>query len=156
MSHYSPLISNQAIFIGNFWKVLVASPEAFETVFRAEGKLPSRGYFEDNIMWLYKKLETPPPMFFSWVIAFYVEARAYFMLLTKAIKKSGNEPGPMQPSKWSLVGWTTLLSHSVQWLSSCLITGKLSRMSQEMCLTSGPTFISGLSKVAMCAERHVS
>ena len=45
--------------------VFVASPEAVETVFRAEGKYPSRGPFEDNMMWLFNKLEIPPPMFFS-------------------------------------------------------------------------------------------
>ena len=55
----------KTILVGNSWLVMVASPEAFETVFRAEGKYPSRGYFEDNMMWLFKKLETPPPMFFS-------------------------------------------------------------------------------------------
>ena len=56
--------------VGNSWSVIVASPEAFETVFRAEGKYPSRGYFEDNMMWLYKKLGAPPPMFFSYVMRY--------------------------------------------------------------------------------------
>ena len=45
--------------------VVTSSPQAAEFVFRAEGKYPSRGGFEDNMLWLYDKLKLPPTMFFS-------------------------------------------------------------------------------------------
>ena len=53
--------------LGDTWMVVTSSPEAAEFVFRAEGKYPSRGSFEDNMMWVYDKLKLPPTMFFSYV-----------------------------------------------------------------------------------------
>ena len=52
-------------YLGNTWMVVTSSPQAAEFVFRAEGKYPSRGGFEDNMLWLYDKLKLPPTMFFS-------------------------------------------------------------------------------------------
>ena len=37
-----------------------------EIVLRSEGKYPSRGSFEDNMNWIYKKFKSPVPMFFRY------------------------------------------------------------------------------------------
>ncbi len=41
------------------------SIEDAETMFRSEGDFPSRGTHEDNLMWIYKNIDLPPPMFLS-------------------------------------------------------------------------------------------
>ena len=45
--------------------VVVSGAEAVSTVMRAEGKYPSRGIHEDNVMWIYRKINKPYPMFFA-------------------------------------------------------------------------------------------
>jgi hypothetical protein len=47
--------------------VVVSGPEAASTLLRAEGKYPSRGYFEENMMWIYRNINKPYPMFFRYV-----------------------------------------------------------------------------------------
>ena len=49
---------------GKFWAVCTSSPVDAETVFRSEGKYPTRGAFEDNLAWVYKKMNTPTTMSF--------------------------------------------------------------------------------------------
>lgn len=53
---------------GNSWTVVVSGPEAAATLLHAEGKYPSRGYFEENMMWIYRNIKKPYPMFFRYVI----------------------------------------------------------------------------------------
>ena len=52
---------------GNKWIVVTSLPESAETIFRSEGKYPSRGHFEDNLKWIYRKLKSPMPMFFRYI-----------------------------------------------------------------------------------------
>ena len=42
--------------------MIVSGPEAAATLFRAEGKYPSRGHFEENMMWIYRNINKPYPM----------------------------------------------------------------------------------------------
>ena len=65
MSVYSIMII--IMCIGNSWSVVVSGPEAAVTLLRAEGKYPSRGYFEENMMWIYRNINKPYPMFFRYV-----------------------------------------------------------------------------------------
>ena len=44
--------------------VFTALPDGVEEAFRAEGKYPARG-MEEHITWIFKKLDSPPPMFVS-------------------------------------------------------------------------------------------
>jgi len=55
---YQPLVAES-------WFVITSSPNDAEVLFRSEGDLPSRGLHESNIMWIYRKINFPPPMFFS-------------------------------------------------------------------------------------------
>ena len=57
------------IYAGNSWCVIVSGPEAAATLLRAEGKYPSRGYFEENMMWIYRNINKPYPMFFRYMHA---------------------------------------------------------------------------------------
>ena len=57
--------------IGNSWTVVVSGPEAAATLLRAEGKCPSRGYFEENMMWIYRNINKPYPMFFRYVVVYF-------------------------------------------------------------------------------------
>ena len=61
------MYSNVYIHVGNSWTVVVSGPEAAATILRAEGKYPSRGYYEDNMMWIYKNIKKPYPMAFRYV-----------------------------------------------------------------------------------------
>ena len=45
--------------------VVASSPEDAEKIFRAEGKYPSRGSFENNVMWIYDSINSPPAMFLT-------------------------------------------------------------------------------------------
>jgi len=45
--------------------VSIQSPDELEKLLRAEGEYPSRGGHEDNIMWIYNKLNLPPPLVLS-------------------------------------------------------------------------------------------
>ena len=54
-------------YTGNSWSVVVSGPEAAATLLRAEGKYPSRGYHEENMMWIYKDINKPYPMFFRYM-----------------------------------------------------------------------------------------
>ena len=42
--------------------VSIRSPHEVEKLLRAEGEYPSRGSYEVNIMWIYDKLNLPPPL----------------------------------------------------------------------------------------------
>ncbi len=44
---------------------MVQTPDAVEAVFRAEGKYPSRGGIEPNMMYIYSGQNMPAPMFFA-------------------------------------------------------------------------------------------
>ena len=52
--------------VGNSWSVVVSGPEAAATLLRAEGKYPSRGYYVENMMWIYKNIKKPYPMAFRY------------------------------------------------------------------------------------------
>ena len=45
--------------------MVVSGPEAVATVMRTEGSLPSRGPHEDNVMWIYRNINKPFPLFFA-------------------------------------------------------------------------------------------
>jgi len=45
--------------IAESWLVLTSSPKDAEVMFRSEGDLPSRGSYESNMMWIYRKINFP-------------------------------------------------------------------------------------------------
>ena len=51
---------------GNEWQLVVSTPAGIAAMFRAEGKIPQRGV-EANMMWIYRKMKKPYPMFFAYV-----------------------------------------------------------------------------------------
>ena len=52
-------------YAGKEWVVIVKHPEGTESALKSEGELPTRGMFEDHLMWIHKKNKLPYAMIFS-------------------------------------------------------------------------------------------
>ena len=52
-------------YVPGNWMVSIRSPDEIEKLLRAEGEYPSRGPYEANVMWIYNKLNLPPPLVLS-------------------------------------------------------------------------------------------
>ena len=61
------LFSDHVYNVGNSWTVIVSGPEAAATLLRTEGKYPSRGHFEENMMWIYRNINKPYPMVYRYI-----------------------------------------------------------------------------------------